>query len=253
MNEFLEALRADLLDRRMRAILVLVSAALIGGLAYAVLGGGSSAPSTTQTPATAGTPGAHGSITPTAAASKRNEALAETTSGEGTQRRASTRDPFSPLLGVRIKSPLTTSTPTSTGKSGGLSVGGSFPTSPTTPPARQRATTFGVSILLGEVPPGVSPLTAPLSSYSDLKFQQKLPSPKLRLLSFDGTSPEGKDAKFKIIGEVIPKNGPAICSPGPTQCQVISLESGQTEELEYLPPAGAAVVYELQVVTIEKH
>ena len=40
MSDFLTALKADLLDRRLRAVLIVLTAGLIGALAYAALGGG---------------------------------------------------------------------------------------------------------------------------------------------------------------------------------------------------------------------
>jgi hypothetical protein len=101
-------------------------------------------------------------------------------------------------------------------------------------------------VLFGEAAPGTSPANAQLTPYANLRFQQKLPSPEQRLLSFAGTSSSGKSAQFKLVAELIPR-GPGVCKPSATQCEAIALQSGQTEELEYLPPGGAPVTYELQV------
>ena len=42
MKNFLDSLKSDLLDRRMRPVLAVVCVALLGAVAFAVLGGGSS-------------------------------------------------------------------------------------------------------------------------------------------------------------------------------------------------------------------
>jgi hypothetical protein len=257
VSDFLEALKADLLDRRVRALLMLLTAALIGAVAYAALGGGSSAPATALPTPTGSTRGA-GNVTPTPAGANPNQALAEITSGSAKQRDGSTRNPFRPLPHASTGSSSVASakgegTPAAS-KLGTSTTGGSSPSSPkaSTPAAPKK--TYTASIALGVVPPGTAPQSAQLTPYENLKFQQKLPSPQLRLLAFEGTSSAGKKATFKLIGEAIPKTGSAVCTPSPAQCQSLTLESGQSEELEYLPPTGAAVVYELQVASIaEKH
>src|SRR6185312_7590892 len=45
--------------------------------------------------------------------------------------------------------------------------------------------------------------------------------------------------------------GSATCLPDASQCQAINLKPGQVEELEYVPPEGTPVVYQLQVVSID--
>jgi hypothetical protein len=254
MNEFLAALKADLLDRRLRALMILVVAGLIAAVAYAVLGGSGSTPPAT-TPSLTGASGSGGSITPVAAGSNPNQALAETPGGASKQRDGSTRDPFNPLPGAA-------STSATAGKGGSAtsgksetkqSAGGTPPTRPAPVATKPKGPTYVVSALMGQVPPGTAVQSAQLTPYTELKFQQKLPSPELRLLAFDGVSSDGKQAKFKLIGEAIPRGGLAKCSPSPTQCQVIALEANQTEELEYLPPTGAGQVYDLQVTGISSH
>jgi hypothetical protein len=254
MNEFFAALRHDLLDRRLRAVLILLTAGLVGAVAYAALGGGSSTPAATA-PAIAPLTGASGSITPVAAGSNPSHALAELP-GSSKQRRGATRNPFNPLPGSFSAAATTTkggtspSTKTSTKTESTPSAGGTAPKSPrATSPATPKAT-YDVTLLMGPVPPGTPPQGAQLTLYEHVRFQQKLPSPQLRLLAFDGVSSDGKKATFKLIGEVIPRGGLATCLPSPTQCQTIELETNQTEELEYLPPTGSAVVYQLQVEAI---
>jgi hypothetical protein len=256
MNEFLNALKADLLDRRLRAILLLVTAGLIAALAYAVLGGASSSPSESAPGLSPLPRSGAGSISPVAAGQNPNQALSETPNGAAKQRGGATRDPFNPLPGA-----VTTPTPTASSKGGGSSSktstpssGGSAPSAPSTTPSKPT-TTYSVSVQMGQVAPGTPAQSAQLTAYNNLQINQKLPSSALRLLAFEGVSSDGKKALFKIVGEVIPRAGLAVCRPSPAQCQTLELQAGQSQEFEYLPPSGPAVVYELQVasITSEKH
>ena len=108
MTDFLGSLKADLLDRRMLPLLALVGVALVGALAYAVLGGGSSSTSPTATtsapPISLGAPGIAISQAPSSA----SQAIAETTSGSARQRGGSSRDPFTPLPRITAKSAAAT-------------------------------------------------------------------------------------------------------------------------------------------------
>jgi hypothetical protein len=260
MNELLAAIKDDLIDRRLRAVALLLVAALIAAIAYAASGGGGAAPagplpavSPASTPATAG------SITPVAAGTSPNHALAETPSGASAQRRGALRNPFTPLPGSTsaLASARSKSGTSAAGKSAREPTPASTrnaPVTPSTPKASAPAKpTYEVSVAMGPLPPGTLPQNAQLIPYEKLKFQQKLPSPSLRLLAFTGVAAGGKKAVFKLIGEVIPRGGLGTCSPSPTQCQTIELEAGRSEELEYLPPTGPAQVYELQVVTVAVH
>jgi hypothetical protein len=257
MSAFLDAIKADLIDRRLRAVALLLLVGLIAAIAYAVTGGGGSAPVTPATAVSpASTPAPAGSITPVAAGPNPNHALAETPSGAATQRRGALRNPFTPLPGAATapagatsgKSSTGTRTPESTRTSGGATP--STPSVTQAPPTPKP--TWEVSVGMGPVPAGTAPQNAQLTAYTNLKFQQKLPSPSLRLLEFTGVASDGKKAMFKLIGELIPR-GLATCLPSPTQCQTIELEAGHAEELEYLPPTGPAQAYELQVVSVTVH
>jgi hypothetical protein len=266
MSGFLDAIKADLLDRRLRAAALLLLAALVAAIAYAATGGGSAPATPSPAPSPASTPASAGSIAPVAAVPNPNHALAETPSGAARQRRGALRNPFTPLPGSATSSAPATSAksvPTTGANPEAVKAkqraaeclllalaGGSCASKKTTPPAPKP--TYEVSVALGPLPPGTPPQSAQLTPYQNLKFQQKLPSPSLRLLEFTGVA-SGKKAMFKLIGEVIPKGGLATCTPSPTQCQTIELETGQAEELEYLPPTGPAQVYELQVVSVAVH
>lgn len=260
MNAFLNSLKADLLDRRLRALALLLGAGLVAAFVYALSGGSS----TQSSPPTLPVPQGAGGLSATAVTAGANGAVAETTSGASQQRAGTGRDPFTPLPGS--VAPLSTSASSSAKSSGSGSAstqsssgsagkgaqgsGGTSPapTKPITP--AKPAPSYDVAILLGVLPAGVPPQEAQLTPYEDLRFQQKLPSPEKRLLSYAGVTSGGKRATFKLVGEAILR-GIATCLPSASQCESIALEQGQSEELEYLPPGGGPpVVYELQVVSI---
>ena len=121
MSEFVNSLKADLLDRRLLPILALVGVALVAAVAYAVLGGGGS---TATTPAaTSTTPVAKGvsGIAVSQAPTNPNQAVAEITSGASHQRGGASRDPFTPLPGTKS----TTSTTSASAKSTAPTTSGS--------------------------------------------------------------------------------------------------------------------------------
>ena len=260
MSDFLNALKADLLDRRLLPFVVLLTAALVGVLAYVLLGGRSGAEgppplSVAQT----------GSGIALSAQTPVDKSAAETVSGSPRQRAGLSRNPFVPLAGTttttttttRSSSAISTSTSKSTPSSSSgssseasPSAGGASP-APAAPkktrPKRHKQ--YRVAILMGAASAGTLPQNANLTPYKKLKLHQQLPSPGLPLVAFTGVTKSGKSAVFKLVGEVILR-GPAACLPSASQCEAIALKVGQTEELEYLPVSGIPVTYELQVTSI---
>jgi hypothetical protein len=101
------------------------------------------------------------------------------------------------------------------------------------------------------VPAGTPPQSVQLTPFASLTRQQPLPSAAQPLVVFRGVIAGGKSATFTLVGEAILR-GKAVCVPSASQCQAIELKPGQTEELEYLPPSGAAITYQLQLVSITK-
>jgi hypothetical protein len=266
MTEFLNAVKADLLDRRMLPLLILVGVALAGALAYAVLGGGSSA----SAPTTATSKPVHVTgITVSQAPPNPNEAVAETTNGAGVQRRGLAHDPFSLLPAERVALATATSTKafssttttgggTSSSKTGAKSeagastpsTGSTTPTTPSKPAAPSKPkTVYNVAVLFGVLPPGTLPQNAQPTPYVNLKLLTPLPSAKQPLVIFRGVTAGGKSAAFTLVGEAI-IHGSATCLPSTTQCALILLKPGQTEQLEYLSPEGQLVTYELRVASI---
>jgi hypothetical protein len=260
MTGFLSAVKADLLDRRLLPLVALVVAALLGAVAYAVLGGGAgeATPASVAASAPAGSSGV-------AISQKSSEsAVAETTSGVSHQHHGSARNPFVPLVKPKAQtSTASSSTGSSSGEassgsqgtSGSSGSGGSGSTTPppSTPPKPSKPskpkTVYHVAVLFGQLPAAPATEAAQLTPYESLKLSAPLPSAQQPLVVFRGVVAGGKSATFTIVSEAI-LHGEASCLPSASQCQAIDLREGQAEQLEYLAASGQAVVYELKVVSI---
>jgi hypothetical protein len=254
MTGFLASLKADLLDRRLLPLLALVGVVLAAAVAYAVLGGGSTPATPTSAPSPRPVSTGIAVSQPRVSA---KQAVAETTSGSSAQSRGRAHDPFNPLPGAKLASTTTpaaatkTASPTTTGTSGSSSKGEAKaetkPTSTPKPSTQPESTTvYLVSVLFGVIPlaPG-----AQLTPHDNLKLLTALPTAKQPLIVFRGVTEGGKSASFTVVGEVI-LHGNAACLPSASQCQEIDLKPGQAEQLEYLPPSGPPVTYELKIVRI---
>jgi hypothetical protein len=272
MSDFLNALKADLLDRRVLPILALVGALLLAAVIYAVAGGGSSA----STPgASITTPATPAGLAVRESQPSSSRAVAETTSGTSVQRHGFAHDPFSELPGAKPASSTASAATTtasaaattatsgsSTSSSGGSSTssesssgssskGESTPTPSKSSAPSKPKTVYVTSVLFGLIPPGTPAASVPLIPYNDLKLMTAFPSAKQPLIVFRGVTAGGKSASFTIVGEVI-LHGKAACRPSPTQCQEINLKPSQSEQLEYLEPSGQVDTYELRIVSIVK-
>jgi hypothetical protein len=271
MTDFLGSLKADLLDRRILPIAVLLGVALVGALAYALLGGGGSAasPPFAASPVSPLSTGVSASsISVTQATTAVGRPVAETTSGSA-HRSSASRNPFAPLPGAKATasasevtgggpgagsqtspSSAPAATTPSTAGSGAGSGGSSTPQAKPSPSKPKKQTVYKVGVLFGAVPAG-SPSPSPsLTPYEHLKRQQPLPSSTQPLIVFRGVTAGGRSASFTLVGEAILRGG-AACLPSASQCQAIDLKPGQVEELEYVPLEGAPVIYQLQVVSID--
>jgi hypothetical protein len=268
MTEFLNALKADLLDRRMRPLVAMALVALVAAIAYTAFAGGSSP--TTPKRSVASVPASTPASNLTVSQSTPETAVAETTDGVASQHQGAAHDPFKPLAGAKTDTATaktaTTGSSTSTSSSsssssstgssstGSPSTGGASPSAPTktskpSTPAKPQ-TIYHVAILLGPVPAGsTAAQNTQLSPFENLKLLTPLPSTAPTLLVFRGVTAGGKSATFTVVGETI-LHGEATCLPSATQCQEIDLKPGQSEQLEYLPASGPTVVYELRVVGI---
>jgi hypothetical protein len=264
MTELLDSIKADLLDRRRLALLILLVAGLLAAVAYAVLGGGSTggAPTATVSPVT---PGSRGIAVSQAPATNPTQPVAETTNGTSNQHHGIARNPFMPLPSAtaKVATPTngtgkTSAGSTTTAGSGSASKGAGGTSSPSkaipaprpeTPKQPAKPTlVYHVSVLFG-VAPAPPAQSTPLTPYDNLKRLTPLPSAQNPLVVFRGVTAGGKSATFTVVGEAI-LHGNATCLPSASQCLAIDLKPGQTEQLEYLPPSGAAIIYQLQVVGI---
>ncbi|HSZ13647.1 MAG TPA: hypothetical protein VK790_06395 [Solirubrobacteraceae bacterium] len=261
ISELLSSVKADLTDRRLLPLVALVAAALVGAIAYVVIGGGSSAPTSpsaaTNTPATASAGVAISQASP-------EKAVAEMTGGVSVQHHGSARNPFTPLPAEKTASTASSSSKSSgsgsssssssgsssTGSPETSSTGGSGTTKPSKPstPAKPK-TVYHVAVLFGALPAGSTPQTAQLTPYESLKLLQPLPEAKQPLIVFRGVTSGGKSATFTLVGEAI-LHGEAACLPSASQCEAIDLQPGKAEQLEYLTATGQPALYELRVVSI---
>jgi hypothetical protein len=251
VSDFLNSLKADLLDRRMLPLLLALSLALAGAVAYAVLGRGSTAaqPLPVSPPAAS----VAGIAVNQAPAANPAKAVAETVVGTAQQRAGFAHNPFTPLPSPKAAATATPKTSSSTSSSSTKSTSkpSSESTTPVTPTQPSKPTTvYHLAAKFGVVPAGTPPASAQLTSYTDLKLLTPLPSKKQAVVVYRGVVAGGKIATFTIVGEVI-IHGAATCHPSTSQCEAIDLKAGQSEQLEVLPANGQAIVYELRVVSIK--
>lgn len=252
----------------MRLLVAALALAFLGAFAYAITGGSGGSPSSSLGGSTPAAPLASG-VSLKEATTGTSQPVAETTSGSGLQRAGATRNPFAPLPGAETPksatpSPQSTASGNSgaTGSSGSseapkgsTNTGGNAPsgsqnTSPKKSSGQHKSqTVYHVAVLFGTVPPGTAPANTQLTPYENLKRQQPLPTSGQPLVVFRGVMKGGKSATFTLVGEAILR-GKGTCLPSTTQCEAIELKPGQTEELEYVPQGGAAIVYQLQLASI---
>jgi hypothetical protein len=255
MSDFLDSVKADLLGVRLRLAVLVLAVALVAAIAYAVLGGGSSA-TPPGSPAPIST--SLGGIAVSQAPSNAQAPIAETTNGSSQQSGAS-RNPFTPLPEA-VAASSTTGKTTASSSAGSAAKGATGSTSPgtgttTTPapaskPAAPKAPVviYETALLFGVAAPGAPPQSLQLTPFENLTRLTPLPSAKQPLLVFRGVSAGGKSATFTVVSEAI-LHGPAVCIPSPSQCQAFDLAPGQVEELGFVS-GGRSVTYQLHVVSI---
>ncbi len=271
MSELLASIRADLTDRRLLPVVALVATCLVAALAYALLGGsgGSSAP--------AGGPGAN-VVTPPAGiavtGASTEHAVAETPDGAREQTSGNAHNPFtllnapastssSPAASAASSSGSTGTSSSSSSSSAAASSGtssssgvssessGSSGKAPKTEKkhASKPKKSYDVAIEFGTLPAGVTPETAQLTPFTNLKLETPLPSAEQPILVFRGVTAQGRSATFTLVGEAI-LSGTGACLPSATQCEAVDLKPGETEQLSYLAADGQTTLYELRVLTI---
>ncbi|HTY97580.1 MAG TPA: hypothetical protein VMB91_11115 [Solirubrobacteraceae bacterium] len=284
VTDYLRALREDLRDRRLLPLVVLAGVAMVGAIAFVVLGGsgGSSTPTTASTGAATPSGAAESSSLPLSHDDTSN-AVAETTVGTSVQHGGGSRNPFVVLPNVaaaeaaaEAKAKTSTSESSSGSSSGGSSSseppssssgssgsggsssegssksggssGGKSGGSKSKP--SEPKTVYDVSVLFGEVTPGTSGQGAGLTPYESLKLYTPLPSQEEPLVVYRGVSNKGRTATFTVATETI-LQGPGKCLPSAFECKAIQLQEGQNEQLQYLKPGTQNVQsYELRLVSI---
>src|SRR5438445_1022028 len=229
MNEFLNAIKVELLDRRRRPLLMIALAALIGAVAYGAIASKSSSNSSQNLgpePAV-GRSGVH-----VTQGQSGNQAVAETTSGAAQQHGGSSRDPFAPLPGAvqpaskatstSTSSSTTRSTTSSASGSGSSGGGGGGTPAPAHTPHVKFKTVYRVAVLFGKAAPGTPASEAKLTPYENLKLNQLIPSKTQPTVAFRGVLSDGQSAAFTLVGEAIPR-GLGVCKPSAVQCQTLDL------------------------------
>jgi hypothetical protein len=268
VRDFFVSLKEDLLSKRLLPVLLVLGVLLVAAVAYAVLGGGSSA-STVAVSASSGSTAVAG-VAVSQAPANPNQPISETTNGTSKQHGGTARNPFTPLPGSE-KSPSSSTASTGASSSSGASTTSSSGTSPsssggttsTTPPkettpapSKKVYVHYHVTAQLGVVPAvaeGGQPLPALLKTYKDMALDEPLPGKDNPQLIYLGVVLRtGKDVLFGLTGEAI-LHGSATCQPSATQCQAIELQVGQSETLEVVEANGTPVTYELKLVSIDKN
>jgi len=254
MTSFLNSLKADLLDRRLLPLVVVVVLALVGAVGFVVLGGssGSGTPASSLGAAHVRSPSglAVSQVTP-------EKAVAETTGGASQRHnKGVSGNPFKPLPEPKEKKETAKSASSNAASSTTTTSNSTTSTSePSAPapephaPAKPKPI-YHVAVLFGVAPPvGTPEGEQALTPYENLKLLAPLPSASQPLIIYRGVTSGGKYAAFTLVSEPFLK-GQGKCLPSEEQCQAIELAPGQAEALEYVPATGSPVIYELQVVNI---
>jgi hypothetical protein len=267
MSGLLNSLKSDLSDRRLLPFVIALAAVLVAAVAYAILGGGSSAKPLAAV-APVHMPATGPALPVTQAPANPNAAVSETTDGTHFQHHSGSHNPFKPLVSPAAASSSggasSSSTSSSSGKSGSATGGGSSPSSsggsaPTTPaepeptPAPKKAkskSVYVVDVLFGLAPTTPGQLSQ-LTPYPGVRRLEPLPSASDPRVVFAGVDSSGKGAIFTLAGEAI-LHGQGTCMPSATQCEAVVLAAGQVEEFTYLEASGSTAVYELKVERISK-
>lgn len=279
VNELLESIKADLLSRRLLPMLVALSIALAAAVVYAATGAGSTsvpAPSSTTPTSPGGSPAS--AVPLSVAPANPHEAVAETPSGARFQRKAPERDPFTPLVSAAAAKAASGGTSTSTkggrsssgagAKTGGSSPGsgatggsttgtGTTPAPATKPAAKVAPKPKHVGLTPKQSYRVALSLTSQggnLDAIESLQRLSGLPSEQQPLLLYLGVLEGGHDALFVVQpGTVV--SGPGGCTPGPTDCEILSLAPNQIESLAVSAGGGASNValFAVTAVKVDNH
>jgi hypothetical protein len=270
MTELLQSLRSDLLSRRLLPFVALALLVLAVAVGYALAGAGSGPAPRASAPVNA--PVGQPALTVAAAVANPNAAESETPGGLRYQAGGPTRNPFTPLPEPKVAAAQTapgssssngsSAGGSSSSGSGGSGSGGSSGKSGGTEPAptppkpskpsnpNKKAFPYDVSILFGRLP-ATAGQEVTLPPYQNLQPQRPIPSSSEERIALERVNSNAKSAVFALLAPAILR-GQGLCLPSPSECQHLSLEVGQAEELEYIEEDGQSFVYELKTVSIVK-
>jgi hypothetical protein len=249
----LSSMIKELRDRKLWPIAVLLIVALV---AVPVLLS-KSAPTNLVTPEpNAGLPYSSGTALP---------AISVKTTPDNSKLAGNGRNPFTPYHVGQSTTATVASAPSSTTSAGtgttgstggstgtGSTTGGSSTTStpttstpasttpaPTTPP--KPAPTGLTASQSYQVSLAVTSASGDLNTIDPLQRLSVLPSVKQPLLTELGVLQGGKQVVFVVEpGAVV--GGPGTCTPGPIDCEILTLSPGQTEGLSQQTPTGSSPV-----------
>jgi hypothetical protein len=188
--------------------------------------------------------------------------------------RGSTRNPFAPQkAAAAAKTASTTKTTTAataatspttaTGTTGSTTSGGTgtatapTTTTPTTtlpptkppppPPALTATQSYSVAVAITDPNGG-------FSTHDPLQRLSILPSGKQPLVIELGVSQGGHKVLF-VVQPLTRVSGPGTCTPGPIDCEILSLAPGQTEQLSWQSPTGLVAIDQFAVtaITVDRH
>ncbi len=198
VQKFLGAVRADLIERRLWPVLVLLVAGLVA--AFVFIGGGPSASPPASTPPPAATAGLAAQGPPLSALPPNtNAAIAETANGTAFQRQSGAHDPFAPLV-----LPSDTTGPTGTtgasSSSGSSSAGGGS--------GSGSSGSGGTSVPTPSVPTPPPSSSTPPSSPT--------PSPSTPPSSSTPSKPKSQTLNADFRFGLVPTTGSSTGTTGPT-------------------------------------
>jgi hypothetical protein len=244
----LQAIWSDLREKRLWPVAVALLVAIVAVPVVLAKSAGPSSPPPSPTP---------GGANPSQSA-KLAVINVQTTSGSGALKGASKRDPF--IQQVTSTTTTTTGGSTSTtatgagstattGSSGSTSggtstgTGGTVPTTPTTTPTLTPNPPF-VGLTSHEayhVTLAITDSNGGFNTIDPLTRLSLLPSNQQPLLIELGVLKGGHRVLFAVQpGTVV--SGPGTCTPGPIDCQILSLAEGATEHLSMQSPTGVVQV-----------
>lgn len=278
MNEFVKALKADLLERRTLVLLGVLGVLLAAAVGYALTAGSGKAThfAATPIPAPETVPGPVVTEAPTEPATR---PVSETTQGAG-QHHGKARDPFAPVPALTPHVPSGTpgqssgasagsggnaSTPGGGGKVSAPGGGGNAPApgsgtttpaaptqpQPSTPPAPSKPAHKGLTPTQSyRVGLSLTTLMGDLNTIHSLERLSVLPSEQQPLLVYLGVLNGGRRALF-VVQPGTAVSGPGSCIPGPTDCEILSLAAGQIESIGVDGSGGTSNVAMFAVTTIK--